>query len=307
MQHHYRLHGLRISSEIELPELVAEAAWDNPDVRVRVEPLPELGGKPDELFADGEVAGFFIEGVAQYQVTEGREILVDPQLEAPARNVRLYLLGSALGLLLHQRGSLPLHANAIEVGERGYAFMGASGSGKSTLAAAFHDKGHHVIADDVCVVNFDENGCAVVDGGVPRLRLWEDALTASGRTPSDFQLSYAGDEQFRKFDVPTRGEGPSTVPLSAIIELASGKQLHCERLVGLEAVEAIFGHTYRGAFVAPAGGSKAHWQACMQLVSSIPVLRLTRPFVPSTNGQIVVTFESNAWSGMIDGHLATNN
>lgn len=307
MQYHYRLYGLRIASEIELPELVAEDAWKEPDVRIRLESLPEPKGKSDELCADGEGAGFFIEGVAQYWVCQGREIFVDPELDAPARNVRLYLLGSALGLLLHQRGNLPLHANAIEINGRGYAFMGPSGSGKSTLAAAFHDHGYRVVADDVCVVSLDDEGLASAHCGVPRLRLKEDALAGTGRFAGNYPLSYAGDEQFRKFDVATRQAGRMPIPLHAVIALACGDELDCKRLGGVEAVEVVFANTYRGGFIASAGDAKAHWQACVQLVAAVPVFRLRRPLRPEAIPAIVAHFEDESWGDSVVGDLVANN
>ena len=294
MTYHYRLFGLRISSDMELPELTAEDAGGMPDVHIRQQCLPEPGGQSDELFADSAAAGFFIEGVAQYRVNSGREILVDPRPEAPIRNVRLFLLGSAFGLLLHQRGYLPLHASTIEIGGRGYAFMGPSGSGKSTFAAAFHDEGYRVIADDVCVVGFDDDGLAIAYTGVPRLRLWEDALAASGRSAGDYQVSYAGDEQFRKFDVPTNKEALQPVPLAAIVELASGDEVDCQELSGVEAVETLFANTYRGSFIASAGEPAAHWRACMQLVAAVPIFRLHRPFRLDALSQIIAHFEADA-------------
>ena len=84
------------------------------------------------------------------------EIVAEPRQGVPDSNVRLFLLGSAMGALLHQRGLLPLHTNAVEVGGRAFAFMGKSGAGKSTLAAWFHDRGFRIVADDVCVVGFDD-------------------------------------------------------------------------------------------------------------------------------------------------------
>ena len=165
--------------------------------------------------------------------------------------------------------------------------MGPSGSGKSTLAAAFHDEGYKIVADDVCVVGIEPEGQAVAHGGIPRLRLWEDALAASGRTSADYQLSYAGDEQFRKFDVPTGKDMAAPVPLSAIFELVPGEPMSCERLAGLEAVEAVFANTYRGGFVLSAGDPTQHWQACLKLVSSVPVYRLRRPVNPESTARII--------------------
>ncbi|MEG8053162.1 hypothetical protein QP185_07710 [Sphingomonas aerolata] len=53
-----------------------------------------------------------------------------------------YLLGTALGALLHQRALLPLHCNAIVHDGKAFLFCGDSGAGKSTLAAVFEARGY---------------------------------------------------------------------------------------------------------------------------------------------------------------------
>jgi len=182
--------------------------------------------------------------------------------------------------LLHQRGLLPLHANAVEIGGRAFAFMGRSGAGKSTLAAAFHDRGHRVIADDVCVIRFDDEGRAFACPGIPRLRLWEEALTATGRTSGSYQPSYAGDESFRKFDVPIDWDPRDalTLPLAAIYWLAEGERIAVRKLEGSEAAEAIFANTYRGGFVRSAGDPLVHWSMSLNLILGTPVYELSRPW-----------------------------
>ena len=135
---------------------IAMAFYDGETLKKRIQrgPLPldavvRIGRQDSQLRAGSIVA---VEGIAEYAVEGGRKIWVKPAENAPTRNVRLFLLGSVMGLLLHQRGDLPLHANAIEIDGKALAFAGPSGSGKSTLAGAFHDRGYRVIADDVCVV-----------------------------------------------------------------------------------------------------------------------------------------------------------
>ncbi|NEX18412.1 MAG: hypothetical protein C1943_17865 [Halochromatium sp.] len=92
---------------------------------------------------------FLIKDVARYRVQDGREILVDPLPDADPGDVRLWLLGTALGALLHQRGLLPLHVSALALSGGAYAFCGDSGAGKSTLAAALHRRGLALLTDDV--------------------------------------------------------------------------------------------------------------------------------------------------------------
>lgn len=141
--------------------------------------------------------------------------------------MRLFLLGSAFGALLHQRGLLPLHANAVEIDGRAFAFMGPSGAGKSTLAAWFHRQGDSVIADDVCVVGFGGDGRSFAAPGLPRLRLWAEALELMGGDSANYDRSYVGNDALtEKFDVPM-GEvatARSNIELGALYLLNRGDE-----------------------------------------------------------------------------------
>jgi hypothetical protein len=156
--------------------------------------------------------------------------------------------------------------------------MGPSGAGKSTLASWFEDRGMAVLADDVCVIHFDEAGAPFTRSGIRRLRLWKDALEARGLQPSAFQPSYTGDPSFEKFDVPMTTHIASEVrlPLAAIYLLAKGQRTKVELLEGVEALDAIFAHTYRGGFVSQLRADTGHWAACVRLVDRTPVFRFVR-------------------------------
>lgn len=274
----YRLFGLTIRSQVELPELFGMAFDGDADVTITRGSVSAPDDKPGLQEADAALF-LVVPGVASYRVDDGAVITFQPDGDAPARNVRLYLLGSAFGCLLHQRGLLPLHANAIEVGDKAVAFMGPSGAGKSTLAAWFHDRGQRVIADDVCVVRFDASGQPLAVPGLPRLRLWKDALQTTGRHESGFQRSYVAESQEDKFDVPMSASATvdREVPLAAVYVLERGQRSAIEQLSGLDAAEAVFANTYRGSYLAAvAGGERTHWTSCVKLVQTTPVFRATR-------------------------------
>lgn len=219
----------------------------------------------------GEGLVLNLPGLVRFTVVGGTEILVEAEADAPARNVRLYLLGSAFGALLHQRGLLPLHANVIDLGGRAVAFMGASGAGKSTLAAWFGARGYRILADDVCVVARGEAGPLAVPG-LPRLRLWRDALEARAMNPDDYARSF--DDQ-DKFDVPASGGGGEAVPLAAVYTLVRGNP-GIGRLVGARAVEALVANTYRGEYVGAIGGTARHFADCVRIARQVPVFRASR-------------------------------
>ena len=275
----YRLFGLTIASELELPELAAAIADEGEaDVRIMVGAIPPFADAGDQPQPTAGGIGIAIPGVARFVISGGRSIVVDPDPAAAAGNVRLFLLGSAMGMLIHQAGMLPLHANAVVIDGRAFAFMGPSGSGKSTLAAWFHDRGHAVVTDDVCVVGSDEAGRITVSPGLPRLRLWREALERTGRQPERFASSYSGDESYDKFDVPIavdeeRGE---PICLGGIYLLEQADQRSVERMGGAQAVEALMANTYRGAYSSVAGQAQAQFHSCVELATRVPLHRFRR-------------------------------
>jgi hypothetical protein len=231
---------------------------------------------PPGLSVTPEGALLHIPDVARYWITAGREIVFEPIEAASARNVRLFLLGSALGAILHQRGLLPLHANAIVVNGRAIAFMGHPGAGKSTMAGWFHDRGYPVLADDVCVVTPAADGAPLAHPGIPRLRLWREALEASGRTPDGYELSF---DDMDKYNVPIGQEVRHAVPLDHVYLLeqaAAGTGGEIRRLQGVAAVDALVANTYRGTYLPLMGGTQRHFMTCVDLVRRLPVFAASR-------------------------------
>jgi len=190
--------------------------------------------------------------VARYRIRDGKEIMIDPQPEGSARNVRLFLLGSAFGVLCHQRGLLPLHANAIVVNGTAIAFAGHAGVGKSTLAAQFHASGHGVLGDDICVLSFDAMGRPWAWPGLPRLKLWRDAAERFGHDCDTLERIVDGQE---KYHVPLqRAVTGGPFPLARIYVLGddpTAPRGAITRLAGANALDALMTHTYRSEYLLP--------------------------------------------------------
>lgn len=275
----YSVFGLRVRSSLQLPELFPAQGDGPPDLTIDIGPVPPSDLADDAFRTEDGALLLDIPNVARFRVSGGNAITVDANSNIPERNVRTYLLGSAFGALLHQRGLLPLHANAVEIDGKAVAFMGASGEGKSTLAALFHDRGYRILADDVCVVKFLDDGRPYALPGLARLRLWQDALEASGRETSGYERSYADDETWNKFDVPIEpsARAGTEIELAGLYDLRRAEEFKIDEVKGVGAAEAVFAHTYRGSYVSAAKGERNHWQSCVRLVRSTPVFRLCRP------------------------------
>lgn len=274
--HHYLVFGLVVRSDMPLPELVPHPATAA-DVTIRIDAARPMRETPAYYHVEGDTALLTIKDVGQYRIEGGRDIIVVPVPGASERNLRLYVLGSALGAVLHQRGLVPLHANAVEIAGAAVAFMGHAGAGKSTLAAWFLDRGHAVLTDDVCVIENRQSGI-VAHRGVVRLRLWREAVIQSGRAIIEANRSF---DHFDKYDVRIAEAriAPPSLPLGGVVLLEradEGEAFSLRRLRGSEAVEALVANVYRGEYAQISGTAGALMLSCVALANQVPVMVVRR-------------------------------
>jgi hypothetical protein len=276
--HRYAAFGLNIVSEIPLPELypVRTDAGADADVRIRLEGPPEVFDS--DLFAaePGRVTLTF-PAVGRYRVHDGAEIAVTPHEGASARSVRLFLLGSAFGVLFHQRGLFPLHANAIVADGMAFAFAGPAGIGKSTLAACFQSRGYDVLCDDVCVVSFDAQGRPLAWPGLPRLKLWKDAANIFGYDSDGLERAVDGHDKYHVPLPSVEARGP--FPLASIYILGDqkpGADFEAARLAGAAALEAIADNIYRGEYLAPMNLAKSGFEHAARVARHCAVYTVSR-------------------------------
>ena len=270
-----------VRSSIELPELPLAAGDDaravvdivlgsTPDYLVGAEP-PVLG-----LQCHGDIALLAIDGVAKFLIDGTTTITVDPAPGIRWETVRLFLLGSVMGLIGLKRGLLLLHANAVILGTGAHAFLGQSGAGKSTLAGQFFKAGYPLLSDDVCALSLAENCAPVAWPGVARLKLWRDAADALRYSTGDLQTLRDG---FDKFSVPVMQQTPAPTPLRRAYVLersARADECTVTKLGRREAMSALVQHSYRREYLAALGLTTHHFRQCAELAQSCEVYSLRR-------------------------------
>ena len=129
--HSYRVAGLAVASEIELPGAIPARHVSAPAVTVRVAPVPTGLEDATKRGVTWQIAGdrflFQVAGVARFLLSGGREILFEPASGVAASDISIFLIGTVLDLL-HQRGEIVLHASAVQVNGKAVLFCGASGA-----------------------------------------------------------------------------------------------------------------------------------------------------------------------------------
>lgn len=273
----YRMYGLTVECHWPLPECLTAAPDAVPDVRIINGPVPAQGIDPQaggrcEQSIDGEF-WLDVEDIARYWIRQGREIIIEPYPGADDAGIRVYLLGSAIGALLFQRGLLLIHGNAIEVGDGCLVCVGDSGAGKSTLAGAFLQQGYRLLADDVVPV--DADGMAVP--GFPRIKLWDDAARGLGIETGNLQRIMPGTE---KFNVPlgTRFcDSPLPVKWVYVLEAAECDDFALTAYQGMARFEPLHANTYRVHFLEAMALKPNHLLQVAALAGRIRMARIQRP------------------------------
>jgi Serine kinase of the HPr protein, regulates carbohydrate metabolism len=282
-RHRYRAFGLRIDSDIPLPELGDAMPPDgDPDLCVIRAGAGTKPGWPEgegagRLYAAEGIVAFRVPQTAAFRITDGCRIEVYPDSGADEDRIRLYILGTCMGALLLQRRILPLHGSVVARDGRAYAIVGESGAGKSTLSAALLERGFRLVTDDVAAIVFDERGTPLVMPAYPQQKLWQDSLD---------RLQIAGGglrplfDRETKFAVPADGAFcPEPVPLVHIYELvhADGQTPELQPIARLERCYTLYRHTFRRSLIVPSGLAAWHFETSARLAEKAGMHRLLRP------------------------------
>ena len=275
----YRAFGLEIRSEIHCPELTVGGAGEQVCImRGSVASVgTDSGGEEVRIEAEAKRFLLTVDGVARFLVDDAERIVVDAEPGVDERRIRLYLLGSVLAALLHQRGLLTLHASVVRIGDRCAAFMGPSGIGKSTLAATFRKQGYPVVADDVCCVLINESEGPTVFPGFPQIKLWEDSARYVGERPEDLFRVHPDAEKHGL--ILEEGIASEPLPLGRFYLLGESEdgEFELSRMQGFEKMEALASQTYRWYILDALGLKVDHFKQCTLLARRLDGVAVRRP------------------------------
>ena len=280
---YYQAYGLNIRSDFTLPELLLGGRGADLVIRQDKVDLPSMENshiqrQGIEAWFGGNAEEAYLEwpGVAKFKAQGGSELIVEPTSRAIDRQIlSLYVLSEALGMILHQRGLLLIHASAILIGNRTIIFAGMPGAGKSTTAAAFAQAGHPVLADDMVAIDNNPQGDVVVLPAFPQVKIWPTSMRGLGFDPSKLQRLFPGSRkrvmrQVNNF--PTQ-----SFPLCHIFFLEEGNDFVLNRMsdtASLLNITRFFScprDLLQGKLLAH------HFKQCTHLLKQVGIWNLQRP------------------------------
>jgi len=275
--HLYRLCGWHTRSDIPLTSVPqSERSGENIDILVQIAPgSPPIAKTASRDEHSTERSLIRIKGVADFEVSEGKQIRIWPAAGASRKDLEIFLFGPVWATLCHQRGMLPLHASAVMTKRGITAFAGPSGAGKSTAAALMGSLGYELVTDDILPISFNADS---VPGAWPylrRLKLQVDPITQLGLTPAE--LVSATLDNTKYFVRPHRVADDTWNRLDRVYLLGgapSESHVPINQVTGAESVRALVEHTYHFNFILGSRRFREHLLFCSSLASKVAVYRL---------------------------------
>ncbi len=248
----YKIHGLKVLSEIELDAYPLD--FTVPDVVVsicdEVYLTDEIVYKGKYHIMTDKAVSEYVTGIGTFLIKDGSRINIKPLNNDRRQYVDLYVEGRGLAPALNQREMLTFHGSAIGYENSGTIILGESGAGKSSLAIGMIHSGFKFLSDDLINVESINNNI-VVHQGLYSQKL-SDKLISKFRL-EDYVLRlvlYPG-VKHKKYFVDHRDvlvSEPMRLKNIVIIE-RHDFPFEISRITGSEKLRLLFNHFYRKEFI----------------------------------------------------------
>lgn len=277
----HRAFGLVWQLPFPVPELRPAHPGEHAHVTVTTgqvppPPVDAVRSGPLRRVAPGE-AWVELPGVVRFWVRQGDSIRMEAAPTAEAQFVRLMLLGPVAGLLLLQRGLLPLHASAIVTPAGAALFVGHSGAGKSTLLNEFLRRGYPMIAEDIAAVRLDAQGRPWVEPGVQATKLWADSAEHLGQSTQGLAQVRSGRE---KYVVPVAEHlAAEAAPLAAIYALTrhNSRDILLDEHRDARKFEILNEYTAQKLAIKGMGVDASHFRHMVAVANQARLVHVARP------------------------------
>jgi len=234
---------------------------------------PHLEIKESDFFIN-------VRNVASYRVQNGDRVHVHPHENADIESIKLFLNGSVLGAVLHQKGILPFHGCSFEYNGQGIIISGLSGSGKSSVTTAFCQNGGRFINDDITPVQIGESVTTILPIKT-KIKLWDDSLRSLNIKNDNLQRIRPSMD---KFYISLPEKMLTEQPLNHIFILAKHNEdiFKVNELSGMAKYNVLRNQIYRKSYLkGMPETSKAYFKQLCKLAQQIRITQVIRPQICS--------------------------
>ncbi len=196
--------------------------------------------------------------------------------------VDICLFGHVLCYCCERLSFTAIHAGAVEIAGKAAVFAADSTGGKSTMVASLVRAGAPLLADDIAVLETDDDG-VTCHRGYPQFKMTSDQIAAftTATGANEFELIHPA---FEKVGVPAErvgGFAAGSLPVGAIYLLHRDRSTEAQvTITPVPPAEALM-HLIHNSFIAQlvdATDMRAERLGRLsRIVKSVPVLRLRYP------------------------------
>lgn len=278
--HRRAAYGLCFESELAIPEMPPADPERDPDVTIKLGSVPDHLDAPnlatDVVEATPDDLLLRITDVGRFRVTRGSSVIVESLPGTTEHDLRVFLLGTCVGALLHQRGALVLHASGVGTESGAVLFAGQSKAGKSTILGELLRRGFDMVVDDVAGI-FPEGDGLVLQPSYPRTRVWADTARRLGVETEGLQRTRPHMDKYERQIDGRFWNRPS--PIRKIYHLAGahGDELTVRQVPQMLVVPLVVNNTYRQRFLDGFDMRSRHFELASRIARSVPVAQVVRP------------------------------
>ena len=274
---YYEVYGLVVKSELELKELEKSTSTD-------FEVLIEKGKVPKKLENPEKIGVRFqakknefllsVDNICKFYISNGNNIVIENIGNPSLSEIKLFLLGSAFGALIFQRGKVPFHGSTVLINGKAVIISGVSGAGKSTVTAELVLRGYPIIADDVSLIDIVDKSVCVFPG-FARIKLWADTIDLLKIEDKLEKIR----PQLEKYSFPVDNYHNKETEISnvVIIKTKNTQGVTIEEIKGIEKFKILNNNIYRKQFAKPLKVEQYQFKIVSQMSSKVKLFILERP------------------------------
>ena len=276
----YKVYGLIVESDIEIPELLSIDKNENKvDIKIKKDIIPKdvIEKIPSYSWFKYDVDSmvFTVKNIGSFYIYDGKNIVVQPSENADNQGIKTFILGTSFGMILLQRNKVAIHGGAILIEENAIILTGQSGAGKSTLTNYFRHYEYPFMADDVCsTIELQDE--IFIEPAYPQQKICRDAMEKIGYRIDDFKLI---DEDREKYVIPTHESFVKEKrKLKAIFEIEpyDGEEVKIEEVSGGEKMKIILRNIYRIEIIVPHGIPPTYFKKVINISKNTLLFRIKR-------------------------------
>ena len=216
-----------------------------------------------------------VPNVARFLIENGNKVSIEIDPVAKMHEVELFFMGSAMAVILMQRGIAPFHGSAFEKDGKCIIISGLSGAGKSSLLRFFITQGYKALTDDVCALSIKDNKI-VISPSYPSSKIWADVMQAFNLEKTKYQQIRPNIEKYQLSFLDSFCSEVLEVDSIYILRNKNIEEFSIAEIKGFEKVKELKANLYRPKFPEATNKEKETFIILNQLANQAKLFELTR-------------------------------